>query len=528
MPIAAPTGDARDLRDRFLAFAFAAADLLVEADAEGRVTFAAGAFHSRLGEAPETFVGGPVQALVAPEDRAALYLAVRSLSAVGRLPPTALRLNDRRRSDVVVSGLAPPGPGMRLFLTFGPHPGPRPSSGAIAPESLSLQAEGQVRDGSGGTLGLLELPGGADVALARAPALRDALIEGLGNAGELAPGRYGMLTAGEDALAALAGTVEEILAAHGVRGPVATRSLSLEAGSLTTLQATRALRHALAAFAREGVAGADGAGVPAGLGGAVARLASDAAAVRRAVSSRRFGLVFQPIVRIADGVVHHHEALLRPPAGLPEPLSRADGFVRCAEAVGMTEALDLAVVEMALRALAGSPAASVAVNLSGLSVQSPEFRAGLLAMLDEHPASTSRLLIEVTESAEIEDEGESVRTLDRLRERGVGLCLDDFGAGAAAFRYLRAFRVDWVKIDGLYVSNAVHSERDRAFIASMVDLSAAVGANVIAERVETQAEAAALRELGVAFAQGWLYGRPGPLPRTGATARRGTGAEVWA
>ena len=138
-------------------------------------------------------------------------------------------------------------------------------------------------------------------------------------------------------------------------------------------------------------------------------------------------------------------------------------------------------------------------------------------------------MVEVTESAEIEDEDEAVRTLDALRARGIGLCLDDFGAGAAAFRYLRAFRVDWVKVDGLYVSNAVRSERDRAFIASMVDLSAAVGAKVIAERIETEADAAAMRALGVHCGQGWLYGRPGPLPRpTHTVTRRAAEREMWA
>ena len=529
MPDAAPARDARDLRDRFLAFAFAAADLLVEADSEGRVTFAAGAFRTRLGEAPEAFVGRPVHTLVAPDDRAALASALGTLSAAGRLPPTALRLNDMQRSDVVISGLAPPGPGERLFLTFGPRPGPPPARSSIAPESLARQAESRLRGGSGGTLGLLELPGGADAALARAPALRDALIGQLGAAGELAPGRFGLLTTGEDTLAELAGAVGGILAAHGVRGSVATRSLALESGALTTLQATRALRHALASFARDGVAGADSAGVPAGLGGAVARLASDAAALRRALATRRFDLAFQPIAQLSDGVVHHYEALLRPPRNLPETISGAACFVRCAEAVGMTEALDFAVVEVVLRALAAAPAASVAVNLSGLSVQSPEFREALLGLLAPHPAARRRLLIEVTESAEIENEAEAVRTLDALRELGIGLCLDDFGAGAAAFRYLRAFRVDWVKVDGLYVSNAVRSERDRAFIASMVDLSTAVGAKVIAERVETQAEGGAMRELGVQFGQGWLYGRPGPLPRNpSSSATRGTGKEVWA
>ncbi|MBR0669359.1 EAL domain-containing protein, partial [Roseomonas hellenica] len=206
-------------------------------------------------------------------------------------------------------------------------------------------------------------------------------------------------------------------------------------------------------------------------------------------------------------------------------LVRPDGFVRCAEAVGMSDALDLAVTERVLQALSTS-AASIAVNLSGLSVQSPEFRDALLGMLDAAPAILPRLLVEITESVEIENEAEAARTLAALRERGVKLCLDDFGAGAAAFRYLRAFRVDWIKIDGTYVTNAARSARDRAFIQSMVSLSVSVGATVIAERIETEAEAALMRNLGVHCGQGWLVGRPAPLPRAAAAKREGV-KETW-
>ena len=92
------------------------------------------------------------------------------------------------------------------------------------------------------------------------------------------------------------------------------------------------------------------------------------------------------------------------------------------------------------------------------------------------------------------------------------LCIDDFGAGAAAFRYLRAFRVDMVKIDGAYLRNAMRSEQDRGILASMVGLIRTVGARSVCERIETEAEAGLMTGLGVDMGQGWLFGRPGPLP----------------
>jgi EAL domain-containing protein (putative c-di-GMP-specific phosphodiesterase class I) len=125
---------------------------------------------------------------------------------------------------------------------------------------------------------------------------------------------------------------------------------------------------------------------------------------------------------------------------------------------------------------------------------------------------STRLMAEITETAEIEDEAEAARTVQALRERGVTLCIDDFGAGAAAFRYLRAFRVDVVKIDGAYLRNAMRSEQDRGILASMVGLIRTVGARSVCEQIETEAEAGLMAGLGVDMGQGWLFGRPGALP----------------
>lgn len=521
-----PAGDAIPDRNRFVAFALTAAELLVEVDPISGISFATGAFRARFGEAPDAFLGRPAETLIAPEDHAEFVLAMGALAADGRLAPRILRINDSGRSEMILAGLAPPSPGRRVFLTFAENPRSRALQDPVLPESLSQRAQRRLRQGDGGTLALLQLPQGADAAMDRTPSLRNALAKELGPSEELARGRMGVLASGADSMASLAASAERILAAHGVGGAVTTRSVALEAGSLSAVQATRALRHVLTAFSRDGVPGLDASGATAGLDAAMNRLKSDVASLRRVLTSRRFNLAFQPIVDLADGAVHHYEALLRPPAELPGELARPDGFVRCAEAVGMSDVLDLAICERVVQALATS-SASVALNLSGLSVQSPDFRDALLGMLDAAPGIFSRLLVEITESAEIEHEEEAERTLAALRERGVKLCLDDFGAGAAAFRYLRAFRVDWVKVDGMYVTNASRSARDRAFIQSMVGLSTSVGAKVIAERIETEADAALMRSLGVHCGQGWHHGRPAPLPRAAAAKREGV-KETWA
>ena len=125
-----------------------------------------------------------------------------------------------------------------------------------------------------------------------------------------------------------------------------------------------------------------------------------------------------------------------------------------------------------------------------------------------------RPLIELTETVEIGDVKEAAQTVAELRAAGAPMCLDDFGAGAASYRYLRDFRVDFVKIDGSFVRRAENNARTHGMILSIVELANFVGAKVIAEMVETPAQAAMMREAGIDFAQGWLFGKPGLLPGT--------------
>jgi EAL domain-containing protein (putative c-di-GMP-specific phosphodiesterase class I) len=516
-------------RERYVAFAFAGADLLVETDLAGRITFAAGAFRMRLGQAPEALMGRPVTELVAPAYRGPLAAALAALPARGRLPPTRLRLADAATTSFTVAGLhldragAPP----RLCLSFGPPAGVLAAqpAGLRGPEALLREAEARVRaghaagGGAGENLGLIEVAGrlGPGIgsrlqAAIAAEAGADALTA------EMAPGRYGLLAAAGGTLpdlAALGQRLEGWLQAHAPGAQLRSEALPLDSAGLTPMQAVRALRHGLSTYAKGGVAALPGAGFGAGLSGFVGQVTKRAGELRRAIAARRFQLAYQPIVSLADRSIHHYEALLRPDiaAGAAGGAEGPADFVTLSEAVGLTEELDLAVAEMAAAATAGLPdGVRIAFNASGLSVQSKAFRATLLAALDASPQVIPKLMMELTESAEIEDEATAAETMAALRRRGVPVCLDDFGAGAAAFRYLKAFRVDYVKVDGAFVEAALRAERDRSFVASMVDLSRAVGAKVIAERIETAEAAQMMRELGVHFGQGWLFGKAAPLP----------------
>lgn len=509
-----PLGD----RERFVAFAFAAADLLVEVGADGRISFAAGAFRARLGRPPESLLGRCPTELLAVEDRRAFSAALAMLPSRGRLAPTAFRLANAARTPFSVSGLhmLSAEDASRICLAFAPLP--------TAPEVRLADTAGLVREmqelmragGDQPALGVIDLP--------RPPAERvsrrlDELLLQEAAAGtlaaQIAPGRYGLLAETPEALPnldSLARRLEATMQEEGQPMAVAAIALPLDTTGLSPGQAARALRHGLGAFARLGREGLRSAGLEAGLSGVVASVARRAGALRRAIIDRRFRLVFQPIVDLESRVLHHYEALLRVGPGLLGPGEGPQDFVGLVESIGMTEELDLAVAGLTLAAAVAVPDGQhIAFNVSGLSTQSPSFRKRLLALLDREPRTARRVMVELTESAEIEDEAEAAETLRQLRDRGVPICIDDFGAGAAAFRYLKAFPTDYVKVDGTFVHAALTSERDRSFVAAMVDLSLAVGARVVAERIETEEAAQAMQSLGVHYGQGWLFGRPGPL-----------------
>jgi EAL domain-containing protein (putative c-di-GMP-specific phosphodiesterase class I) len=506
-----------DNNERFVAFAFAAADLVVETEASGLITYAAGAFRTRLGQQAGAFVGRPIQDIVDPNDHAALEAALLLVAEKGRLLPLTIRLANASQTQLALAGirLAATGRPLRLCLTFAVPPAPIEVVSSVTPHAFARATEARLRAGAIGDIGLIEIgsgeispSSGESVGLALQRVAPDVL------ASEIAPGRFGLLgaTGGAARLVAIASSLEAALRLQGVDIAVASHHLPLALEGLTAMQAARALRQALTVFARDGVAGLSGAGLAGGLAGYLSRAAVHAAALRQVIRNRRFNLLFQPIVSLANRTLHHYEALIRPKPLPGCVFDTPQEFVMLVEALGLAGELDLAVAGLASDAAAFSTV-PIAFNVSGQSLQSAGFLDRLLALLSARPAlRAGRLIVEMTETAEVENIAEVGRAAEALRAIGVPFCLDDFGAGAADMRLLRALPVDMVKLDGSYVPGIVHNGRDRSFVAGMVDIARAVGAAVVAERIETEVEAEALLAVGVTYGQGWLFGRPTPLP----------------
>ncbi len=510
--------------ERFVAFAFAGADMVVETDLDGKVTYAAGSFHDKYGKAAEWFIGRAVRELVAVVDHEALHSALSLLVERGRLQPLMIRLSDPARTQLSLAGIALPTQAhpLRLNLSFGRPAAPLASPPRVGtPHALARMTEARLRAGTPCDLGLLEILGSGGVTVSSSENIGRALeiVAPDVITSEIAPGRFSLLgSEGTEAeLLSIATLLEEVLRRQGVEVSVAARHLSLSAEGLTPIQAARALRQALNVFAREGAAGLGEAAFHGGLAGYIRRAGAQAASLRQTIRRNHFSLVFQPIVSFTDRSLHHFEALIRPDKVPDRSFYEPQDFVMLVEALGLADELDLEIARLACEA-AGKAAAVVAFNVSGQSVQSAGFRDRLVHLLGASEASKAGLVIvEMTETAEIDDVEAAASTAEALRSLGVPFCLDDFGAGATDIRLLRALHPNIVKLDGSYIPGVTQGGRERALVAGMVEIARGAGAEVVAERVETEAEADALRRLGIQYGQGWLFGRPGALPeeRTG-------------
>ena len=261
-------------------------------------------------------------------------------------------------------------------------------------------------------------------------------------------------------------------------------------------------------------------GFEGGLAGYMRHAGTQAQYIRDAILGRHFGILYQPIVFLQTRAIHHYEALLRPKQMPSSPFVDTQQFILLAEAAHLAPALDLQVARSVCET-ASRTRAPIAFNISAQSLQNEAFGERFMDLLRTSPARQDGLVaVEVTETAEIEDLKLASRTIEMLRSLRVSVYLDDFGSGAADIRVLRALRPDFVKLDGSYTAEAVQGGRERSFVVAMSEMARAAGAKLVAERIETEAEAEALRQIGIEFGQGWLFGRPGSILEPNRTIHR--------
>ncbi|HEY3909390.1 MAG TPA: EAL domain-containing protein [Stellaceae bacterium] len=238
-----------------------------------------------------------------------------------------------------------------------------------------------------------------------------------------------------------------------------------------------------------------------------AQAAPIGARVRAALRQDRLLFAFQPVVCAASGQVDYFECLLR----MREDngaLVACGEFIAAVEAAGLIGLIDRHVLEWAFAELSAHPRVRLGFNVSGLTACDRPWLRSLMALLRKHPEFARRIVIEITETAALEDLDESARFVETLRHAGCRVALDDFGAGHTSLRHLQVLAVDTIKIDGAFVRDLAASRENRVILRHLLGLTRGFGLRTVAECVETAAEAALLREEGIGYLQGYHLGRP--------------------
>ncbi len=241
--------------------------------------------------------------------------------------------------------------------------------------------------------------------------------------------------------------------------------------------------------------------------------------LENALASDRFILRAQPILQTAvsdrSNATLHYEVLL----GLVNKdgsISSPGEFIHSAERYGFMTLVDRWVVREAFTWISTlmdeqKVVPHLAINLSGASVTDDSFMEYLLEQISEFGVGTSRLCFEITETGTISNLVKAADFVRAFKNLGCKFSIDDFGTGLASHNYLRELPVDYVKIDGSFITGIAENRSDYAMARSINDLAHFLGQETIAESVENDAIIVKLEEIGVDYLQGWGVGRPKPL-----------------
>jgi diguanylate cyclase (GGDEF)-like protein len=224
-----------------------------------------------------------------------------------------------------------------------------------------------------------------------------------------------------------------------------------------------------------------------------------------ALNDRRITLAFEPVADIATRAPVFHECLVRM-RGADGDVRLAHDVVPVAEKLGLIRLIDHRVLELVIEQLAVHPDIRLSLNISPDTTADPDWWQSLDGLLRAHSGVAERLIVEITETAAIQDLDEVRCFVSRLKDRGSRIAIDDFGAGYTSFRNLRRLGVDIVKIDGAFVQNIVNCADDRAFVHTLIDLARRLGLETVAEWVQDEAAVALLKEWGCHYIQGRLQG----------------------
>lgn len=524
----------RQQRDRFIGFAFAGGDLLVETDRAGQIAYVVGAAQTISGHGEDKMIGRMLTDLLVPGLAETVAVFMEELCTKGRALPCRIAFDGVCGRWVIMSGHVSQDRPEVVQLSFRfdlpDHMDARPILGAdLFKNQLIQQLQPSDEASTLTMLDLSELGSWSEEAAASCRHEIGKSLAGLcdedSTTGWLDEGVLGIVQHAEMDIEALEATVRthsRIADPKGIGLTPKAASLSMNSKGLHPGDAAQALLYAINRFAETKGEGFSIGSLQDGFDKMVKETVQRVVEVQETVSNDDVELNFQPIVDLKTGLAHHYEVLSRLKDG-ESPFE----LVCFAEQVGLIADFDLMVCRRVVTMLDARKERTIplAVNLSARSMESRAFGQALITLLSRFPRMRGQLMFELTESAAITDPEPVAALIKALRMRSYKVCLDDFGSGAAAFHYLRAFSFDYVKIDGMYIRST--GRRDHGILKGMAALCKELGVISVAEMIESKMQADRLRRLGINLGQGYFFGRPMPdLPdlrksQLGASRRSG-------
>lgn len=248
-------------------------------------------------------------------------------------------------------------------------------------------------------------------------------------------------------------------------------------------------------------------------------------ALRCALAQEEFVLYYQPKVNLQSGRIVGAEALVRwqrPDYGMVPPLE----FIPAAEKNGLIEGIGAWVISDACRQIrawrdAGLPDIAVAVNVSARQFRYGGLEDVIAKTLTDYGVEPQHLMLELTESMLMDQPEDAVRRMTALKHLGVGLSLDDFGTGYSSLTYLSRFPIDQMKIDRSFVTDITTDPGAATIASSSIALAHRMRVGVVAEGVETEAQAGYLRQNGCDEIQGYFFSKPVPAQEFAELVRQG-------
>jgi len=238
--------------------------------------------------------------------------------------------------------------------------------------------------------------------------------------------------------------------------------------------------------------------------------------LHQAIEKKQLFLVYQPIIASLTASMVSAEALIRwqhPKKGLISP----EQFIPLAEEVGLIVPIGEWVLREACNEAMrwnneSNVTPGVSVNLSSVQFQKQDIPSLVKTILTETQLPAEQLTLEITESLLVDDDDDTLKQLQEIRELGVNLSIDDFGTGYSSLSYLKKFPVSTLKIDRSFIMGLPHNTEDEALVSAILGMASSLNLKVVAEGVETQDQADLLKNKGCQYIQGYLFSKP--LPKT--------------